>query len=159
MNAAQLHLMVVHLPVAGILAAAVLLALSLWRRSELLFQTACGFFLACTLLAGLAYFSGGYAYELLEARGAVDEEAAEEHALIARAAFYGMVLLGVATLAALLQYAQAERPGAALRWGLLAGAVLLAWLLAWTAHLGGRISHPEVRTLDWPLFPAITRNE
>lgn len=152
MNAAHVHLASVHLPVVGILATLALLALSLWLRSDLLFKVSCGFALACAAASALAYFSGGYAYDLMKPD--IDASLAESHALIGRAALLTMTLAGIVVLVALLQWLQGERPGPGLRWGLFAGLLLAAWTLSWAAHLGGRIRHPEVRGAEFFFFPS-----
>ena len=81
--------------------------------------------------------------------------AADSTAILATVtAFHAALAAGDSAAAlALLQYAQGERPAPWLRWALLVAALLLAWLLAWTAHQGGLIRHPELRALSSPLFP------
>lgn len=145
MSAAHLHLLVVHLPVVGCLSALVLLAIGEWRRSELVFQIACGFLLGCTVSAAAAYYSGPEAYEQLETVLAAEKTLIEDHAVLGRAAFVGMVIVGVVALQALLQFLQDEKPARWLRWLLLALTLAMCALFAWTAHLGGLIRHVELR--------------
>ncbi|NJL28434.1 MAG: hypothetical protein HC897_11385 [Thermoanaerobaculia bacterium] len=145
MSAAQLHLLVVHLPVVGCLAALVLLAIGEWRRSELVFQIACGFLLGCAAAAAVAYYSGPAAYEQLATVLEAEKTFIEDHAVLGRAAFVGMVIVGVVALQALLQYLQDEKPAPWLRWLLLVLTLAMCGLFAWAAHLGGLIRHVEVR--------------
>lgn len=145
MSAAHLHLLVVHLPVVGCIAAFVLLAIGEWRRSELVFQIACGFLLACALLSAAAYYSGPAAFEQLEMVLSAEKNLVEDHAVLGRAAFVGMVIVGVVALQALLQFLQDEKPARWLRWLLLVLTLGMCALFAWTAHLGGLIRHVEVR--------------
>ncbi len=144
MNPLQLHLMVVHLPVLGCPAAAGLLLASRLVRSEILFKTACVFLLIALLGGGAAFFSGPSAYDGLTV-DASTRELIEEHAALGKGAFVGLVLLGLAALLALLQYPQGERPSPWLRWLLLAASLLMALILAWTAHEGGLAGHVELR--------------
>jgi hypothetical protein len=156
MTATHLHLTVVHLPVVGCVFVAVLLAVALWRRSDLLFVTACCLLLACAGGAVAAYYSGPPAYEQVKQRLVDGEEAVEQHALLGRASFVGMILLGVLAIQALLRTAAGEGAAGWLRRVLLAGTLLLCWLLAWTAHLGGAVRHDELRGRSLPVFPSLT---
>lgn len=155
MSAAQLHLLAVHLPVLACPAAVVLLALARLTRNETFFQTGCGFLVLGALAGVAAYFSGPAAYESLALPAGPERELAEAHGALGKGAFMGMVLGGLAALLALLQYPQGERPAPWLRWALLAAALVLTWLLAWTAHQGGLIRHPELRELTLPLLPRL----
>ncbi|MCB1164011.1 MAG: hypothetical protein R3C71_11745 [Candidatus Krumholzibacteriia bacterium] len=155
MSAAQLHLLLVHLPVLACPAAAALLIASRIAANETLLKTACVTLVLGTLAATGAYFSGPPAYESLQLAPGPTRELVEAHAALGKGAFMGLVLLGLAALLALLQYPQGERPAPWLRWTLLAASLLLAWLLAWTAHQGGLIRHEELRALRLPLFPRL----
>lgn len=155
MSAAQLHLMAVHLPVLACPAALVLLALARLTRNETLFHAGAAFLVFAALSAALAYFSGPAAYESLALPAGPERELAEAHGALGKGAFMGTVLGGLAALLALLQIAQGERAAPWLRWTLLAAALVLTWLLAWTAHQGGLIRHPELRELTLPLFPRL----
>lgn len=155
MSAAEVHLAVVHVPVVGCFFVAVLLAVALWRRSELLFLTAAALLLVCTAGAIAAYYSGPPAYEQVKSRLVDGENAVEQHAVLGRAAFVGMILLAALALQAVLRTAAGERAARGLRWALLIGALLLCWLLAWTAHLGGAVRHDELRDRPLPIFPRL----
>ena len=144
MNPLQLHLLMVHLPVLGCPAACGLLLAARLARSEILFKTACVFLLIAMIGGGVAFFSGPAAYEGLTV-DAPTRELIEEHAALGKGAFMGLVLLGLAALLALMQYPQGERPAPWLRWVLLAASLLMALLLAWTAHEGGLAGHPALR--------------
>jgi len=152
MNAAQLHLMTVHVPVLGAGLAAVLLAVGVWRRNLLVEQLALFGLVVSALGAVTAYLSGPGAYEILDAGYVVDKALIEHHAVLGKAAFVGMAVLGVAAVTALLQHAQGEAPPRALNFVLVGGGLCLGWLLAWTAHEGGSIRHPEIRGA-LPIFP------
>jgi hypothetical protein len=155
MNAAQVHLMVVHVPVVGLLGVALLLALGLLTRNEGMLRAGHGFLLLCTACAAAAYVSGPWAWEIISgaAEGATDLVAS--HAVLGRALLVGLVLASIVALNALLQAAQGM---ATPRWqhALILGSVLpLAALAAWTAHSGGLIRHPEVRAVS-PASPSPT---
>lgn len=155
MSAVWLHLAVVHLPIVLTLAALVLLGLAAWRRSELVFQIACGFLLVSALLAIAAYYSGPEAYEVLEAELRAEKDRVEDHAVLGRSVFVGMIVVGVGALQALLQFLQGESPAKWHRWALFALTLVMCYLFAWTAHLGGGIRHPEIRGVEIPIFPEL----
>ncbi len=152
MNAAHWHIVLVHVPVVGALFALTTLALAVSLRSGVLFRLGSGFVVACALTAGAAYFSGGEAYELMKPD--VETALVESHAVIGRAALLASVLTGVVALVGLLQELQGEQPPPALRWGLTFASGAVVWLMAWAAHLGGRIRHPEVRGGELFIFPS-----
>ena len=66
MSAAQLHLLVAHLPVFACFAAVILLLAAGIGRNETLFKTACVFLVAAALSSGAAYLSGPAAYASLQ---------------------------------------------------------------------------------------------
>lgn len=152
MNWLQIHLAVVHLPVLGLPAAAALLVLALARQDERLQTTALWLPVLLAAAAGLAYASGGYSYEALAPVWAMTAETgeatralAESHAVAGRAGFFGLVLLGAFALQLRLQGFQGQRPkrGAVIALAVLCAA--LGLLLAWIAHQGGLVGHPELR--------------
>ncbi|MGC1276316.1 MAG: DUF2231 domain-containing protein [Planctomycetaceae bacterium] len=155
MNTAQLHLMTAHLPVVGVPFAAGLIVAGLIGKSETLWRAGCWTLLIAAVFAAFPYFSGPPAYELLSEQYGVAAEPVERHAVVARAASLGLVLLGAVTVSALLRDFQGDRPGRVLRTVILAGAVVVTYALAWSAHLGGSIRHPElVKPPIWA-FPTL----
>ncbi len=155
MNPFQAHLLSVHVPVLGSLAATALFLAARIGRSETLFKTACVAVLVSTLGALAAFLSGPPAFELLEGDFSMDPDMMKTHAALGKGAFMGLVLLGMAAALTLTQYAQGETPPAWLRWVLLFASLLLAYMLAWTAHEGGMAAHPEIGdSLDF-LFPRL----
>ncbi|MDA0842069.1 MAG: hypothetical protein O3B01_06590 [Planctomycetota bacterium] len=158
MTAVRLHLMVVHLPVVGCLFVLAILLVAHQTRQEIVFKIGYGLLLFCTVSGAVAYISGGYAYEQLASKPVVQVEHTDPHALIARAAFTLLVVAGVATLSVFLQYLQGENPHVWHRRGILIATFVLVYLFAWTAHLGGRVRHEEIRESSY-LFPEIQWNE
>jgi uncharacterized membrane protein len=142
-NQAQLHLVLSHAPVFGCLAALPMLLIAEIRNSDLLRKIACWYLLASAAAACGAYFTGPGALELLEQFADTDQEIVEAHALLGRASFVGMIILGAAALIALLQYMQEDRCTAWLRGGLIALVLAHIALLAVTSRQGGMIRHPE----------------
>ena len=156
MNAAQIHLLVVHAPVIGSISALILLIFAQVRGNDTVLRIACWFLLGCLALSGVAYFSGPPAETLLKAmREEVNSRDVLHHGLVARGAFIGMFVIGIGAFNVLVRFAQGEPPARWLRWALLAATVAVCYVFAWAAHLGGVVSHPEL--LDPPLiiFPEL----
>lgn len=156
MNAAQLHLLTVHLPVFGSASGLVLMLLALARNSESLVRTALGFVVVGTLLGVPAYFSGPGAMEVAQRFAPIDEHLVEQHAIIAKVAFFASLVLAAMAIK-ILWDARGAETGKGTRISLLGAMLLIAWLMAWTAHLGGAIRHPEIREPQWLLFPELPR--
>ncbi|MCR9247505.1 MAG: hypothetical protein NXI31_20935 [bacterium] len=156
MNGAQLHLLVVHLPVVGMLAALTLMTLALVRDSEAMTRTAIGFVVFGALLGAPGYFSGPYAMAVAKGFTELDEHLVEQHAIAAKAAFFASALL--AAIAVKIWWDATDTgTGKATRVGLWCAMLAITWLMAWTAHLGGIIRHPEIREPVWWVFPELPR--
>ena len=152
-SASQIHLLVVHLPVVGCPFVLALLLLGHRLKSDLLMRVGYGFLTAVAAFGVVAYYSGPPAFEGLESELAAERPWVEQHALVARAAFVVLVVAGVLAVQAWLQFLQEEPPGRWLRRSILILVLVVTYLLAWSAHLGGQIRHPEIRHPGLPLFP------
>jgi len=145
MSSVHLHLMTTHLPVVGTLFSWALLLLAAIKKSQELAKTAFAFFVLTGLLAVPAFFSGEPASDALKGVQGVSREAIEQHQELAQVAFICLSALALASLAALIWY----RRGRVLpRWTiitLLLVTLPVGGLLGWTANLGGRVRHGEIR--------------
>ncbi len=155
MSAAHLHLTIVHLPVVGVPLALAMLAFGHLRGHEVLLRFGYGVLVACGALSIVAFYSGPPTYELLESELLPQKEQVEQHAVLGRAAFIGGVLVAVLAIQALLQFLQDEPPARWLRVTIFLGALVLTYLLVWSAHLGGGIRHPEVQQPELFVFPKL----
>lgn len=153
MSAAHLHLLTVHLPV--ILCP---LALVLFLGARLRWDTPAArigrwLLIAAAAVGVPAYFSGPTAFESMETELAPMRDLVELHAVLGRAAFFGLVLLALTALQTTLRELQEEPVPRWLHAIVVVGTLLLSYVLAWTGHLGGAIRHPEIgEALSW-LFP------
>lgn len=160
MSAVQLHLAVVHLPVVLCPLAAALLIYAMLQKKRGDAFLKLGWILLLVSAAGslTAYYSGPSAFEQLNEQmtGSVGtiKDLVEDHAVLGRTAFVGMVLVGVLAIQGLLQFAQGEQPARWLRVTILMGALVLSYVLIWSAHLGGQVGHPEIRGPS-VLFPRL----
>jgi hypothetical protein len=152
MSSAQLHLALNHTPIYGLLFGLGILAAGFGLK-HLLVRRVGLVVLALGALSVLpAYLSGEPAEEMMENRPGISEERIEEHE---EASEFALVLSLLASAAAgfALALPRLKRPRAAAHEGkaTTAAAVLAVLALAAlgrTAHLGGMISHPELRSED-----------
>lgn len=144
MNGAQIHLMLNHTAVIGMPMIAFLWIAGALARSSAVLRV--GLLLA--VLVALAtigtFLSGEPAEKIVEKLPGISESSIERHEDAARAAMAAVQVVGLAALAGLIAFRGRQVPrGLGLTLAAL-GIVVAAWL-AWTAHLGGLIHHPELR--------------
>lgn len=155
MNAPHIHLLAVHLPVVLCPLVVALLALGWLRKSDGLEKTGYAILIFAAAAGTIAFYSGPSAFEMLQEKLSDERQLVEDHAAIARAAFIVALLAGAVAIQALLQFAQEEPPVRWLRAAILAAAIAACYLMAWSAHLGGQIRHPEVRGSGFSPFPPL----
>lgn len=145
MDAAQLHLLLNHLPVIGGIFALALLAYGWIRGQDAVVRVAL-WALVVAGAAGIAtYLSGEPAEEVVEELAGVSEALIERHEEAAAWATGGSVLAGLIALFVLgLHRARPVGRGAAA--AVLVVGLGAAGLMGWTAHLGGQVRHSEIRS-------------
>jgi hypothetical protein len=145
MTAAHWHLVLNHIPLLGLLFGTAILAYGLWRGQTDVQQASLGLLAVAGLAIIAVYLTGEPAEEVVEGLAGVSHDAIEAHEHFA---WYGLVAgiaTGVMALGALL-YGALRRQ--LVRWTAVAtllGALLSVGLIGYTANLGGKISHPELR--------------
>jgi uncharacterized membrane protein len=145
MSAAHWHLMLNHIPLLGLAIGTVLLAYGAGRRHDDVQRASLGLLAGAGLSAIAVYLTGEPAEEVVEGLANVSHDALDAHEHFAIYALVGGIATGVAALGSLL-YGWARR--ALARWTVLLTLVLAlttTGLLGYTANLGGKISHPELR--------------
>ena len=145
MDAPQVHLMLNHLPVLGVLFSALVLGIGLITRNTAITRLAIATLVASALAAIPVFLSGEPAEEAIEHSAGVSEQVIEAHEDAARIAIIAVELLGLAALLGWLRYRRSDLNRGFAPVLLLATLVLSGWM-AWTAHLGGQIRHPELRS-------------
>ena len=154
-TAAHLHLLTVHLPVILCPLALVLFACARLRHDTPAARIARWLLVASAAVGVPAYFSGPTTFEAMEAELAPMRDLVELHAVLGRAAFFGLVLLALTALQTTLREMQEEPVPGWLHGVVVVGTFLLSYVLAWTGHLGGAIRHPEIgEALSW-IFPRL----
>jgi uncharacterized membrane protein len=144
MTAAHFHLAFNHVPVVLVPVAVVMLSYAMASRSADLTKGALVLLIVSTLFGAGAFLTGEPAEAAVGQMAGVSTEAIEAHEGLAPFAAAVTALAGLFALVVLLQW----RPGGATPWTMIATLVVAfaaAVLLAWTAYLGGRINHPELR--------------
>ncbi len=144
MSGAHFHLAFNHVPVVLVPVAVVMLSYAMARKSADLTKGALALLIVSTLFAAGAFLTGEPAEAAVERIAGVSTEAIEAHEGLAPIAAAATALAGLFALVVLLKW----RPGGATPWTMIATlgvAFAAAVLLAWTAYLGGRINHPELR--------------
>jgi len=144
MNPAHLHLLTNHLPVLGTLFGLCLLLFAQIRKSDELKKVSFGIFLVVALLSVPSYLSGEPAEDQVENIATVSKVFLEQHEDAAKVAFIGVLVLGALGLIGLLRY----RFQCSCKWlspVVLIAAIAVTATMMWTANLGGKIRHSEIR--------------
>ena|SRR5690349_12276921 len=143
MNAPQIHLMLNHIPVLGIVFVVAALVAGLWSQRGSLVRFGLFTLVAIAIVSAPVFFSGGRSEDAVERLAGVQKNMIEQHEDAATFVTAGLAVLGILALITLIRYRKRVIPVPATA-VVLAGAVLLSAALAWTAHLGGLIRHAEL---------------
>jgi hypothetical protein len=150
MNAIHVHLMLTHVPVLGTVFGLGLLLVALWRRSDEVKKVALGVFVLAALFAVPVYLTGEPAEDGVKGLPGVTKAVIEDHEEAAEVAFTSLVILGVGALAGLFFFRRGKAVPGWFGAGLLAAALVVGGLMIWTANLGGRVRHTEIRSQTVP---------
>jgi uncharacterized membrane protein len=145
MNWAQAHLLLNHLPVLGLVYSLLIFGGSFfWYRREL--RRAGLILFVITALGTIpVYMTGEPAEHLVRDMPQVDRDAIETHQDWATASLIAIEVLGVVALASLYLSWKSTLPELLVQACLLL-ALISFGIVGWTAHLGGQVHHPEVRS-------------
>jgi uncharacterized membrane protein len=146
MSAAHFHLMLNHIPLLGLIFGAVLLAYGLWRGAEDVQKASLGLLAVAGLSAIAVYLTGEPAEEIVEGLAGVSHDAIEAHEEWGWYALFAGIATGVVALGTLLVGWVWERLWRGAVVLTLVLALLSSGLLGYTANLGGKVHHPELRT-------------
>ncbi len=149
MNAALLHLTFNHVPVIGLIFSLAVLIIGRWLRSDTTQRVGLWMLLATALFAIPAFLTGEPAEDIAQKFPGVEKAFIEEHEDAAGMALGSAIAAGLAAVVVLFVSRKRTIPA----WGLVTALVLSlvsAGGMAWTAHLGGLIRHPEIRSATAP---------
>jgi uncharacterized membrane protein len=145
MSAAHVHLALNHVPVLGTLFGAALLAYGLWRRQEAVQRASLGLLAVAGIVVVAVYWTGEPAEEIVEGLAGVSHDAIEVHEEWGWYAFLSSIATGIAALASLgLGRVRRQLVRRAVPF-VLALSLISTGVMLYTASLGGKISHPELR--------------
>ena len=116
------------------------------RKSEEIKRVSLGIFAIIAVATHPVYFTGEPAEEIVDRLPGVEEPIIEEHEESALIAFTAVGILGISALGTLWRYRRADTIPKRL---VIAGMILsiaVCGLMAWTADLGGKIRHSEIRS-------------
>jgi LPXTG-motif cell wall-anchored protein len=147
MNLAHLHLILNHLPVLGVPFGLALLGYGLWRRSDELKRTALAVLLLAALVTVPVYFTGEPAEDVVKGLPGVSRPLLSRHEDAATTAFVVVGIAGLAALAGLLAFRRNKNLPGWYSGLILAVSLAASGLLVWTANLGGKARHPEIRAV------------
>jgi uncharacterized membrane protein len=152
MNAAHLHLVLNHFPVIGSAIAIFVLIIGILKKSDDIKKTGAMIILLTSLITIPVYFSGEDAQAMIEGNfDDVDEEFIEPHEDFAFYSFIAMDIAGLLALASLLRFRNQNSFPNSVTYTLLILLIIVNGMMAYTANLGGKIHHPEIREdkLPW----------
>jgi hypothetical protein len=154
MNAAHWHLVLNHIPLIGIGFVALLMVIAFLRKSSELVSVSMVLALIVALFAIPAYLTGEPAEEVVENTPGISENLIEEHEEAAEKAFILVEAVGGLALIGLIARRFSRNLGNTLAVATLAGLLAGGGLVAYTANLGGKIHHQEIRDGSAPLAPS-----
>jgi hypothetical protein len=134
-----------HVPLLGLVFGAILLGGGLWRGSEDVARASLGLLAVAGLSALAVYLTGEPAEEVVEGLAGVSSEALEAHEEWGWFALLGSGATGICALGTLLLGIGRTRVGRGAAVLTLILALLASGIVGYTANLGGKISHPELR--------------
>jgi len=146
MNWAHIHLILNHIPLIGIGFVILLFIIGLLRKSNELIKVSLIFVVIVALWAIPAYLTGEPAEEIVENLPGISENLIKSHEESAETAFIFTEIVGALALITLFVRRFFQTLGNRLTIIVLIGLLISGGLIAWTANLGGKINHPEIRS-------------
>ena len=141
----HIHLLVNHAPVFGSLFALALLVASYFYAPDVLRRTGFAVLIVTALAALIAFLTGDSAQHAIRGFPGVVRSMIDEHEEMGESSFIVASVVGALALIVLVWWRSRPIPRVATL-VLLLGSVIVSGMMAYTALLGGRIRHSEVRT-------------
>ena len=153
MNALQIHLSLLHFPIALTIIALVPAAVGWFKNHEISRSAGALLLVASSLFAIPTYLSGDSAKERVKYFDGVSKAAIEEHDKAAGYALFFLEFTGALSLAYLVLLAKCKPVPKYFYLGVLISALFTSTVVARTAHLGGLIRHEELRISTGAISP------
>lgn len=143
MNPANIHIALTHFPIAGVVFSCIFLIIALIQNKQELKKIALWFTLLCSLTVLPVYFSGESAEEMLEHKNGYSEQLIEAHEEFATIPFVFIIALGLFSFIALKMKKDDNKLFAVV----IILSIISSTTILYTAKLGGRIKHDEIRKI------------
>lgn len=148
MDPLHVHLFINHLPIAGTILGAFVLILALWFRSKHTEIAAYALFILSSLGAVIAYLTGEGAEHAVRHIPGIVKDTIEQHEHFSIYALVALIILGIASVAGIIQIQQRSTLVKKVPYMMLILSVICFGLISWTAYLGGQIRHTELNNRD-----------
>jgi len=137
-----------HIPVIGVGFITLLLIVAMARKSNELIAVALGFTILLSLATVPVYLTGHLAEEVLEDLHlpSISKERIEAHEEKADIAFISIEVAGALAIITLIVRRYSSRRGSVMIVLTLLALIISGGLVVWTADLGGKIHHQEIRS-------------
>lgn len=152
MNAAHLHIILNHFPIIGTAISIFVLLTGIIMKSDEVKKVSLLVIVLTALVTIPVYISGDSAQAKVEGNYEdVDEDFIEAHEEFAKYSFIAMDILGVLAIGALLRFKKPKQLPGFVVFLMLVFLLVVNGMMAYTANLGGKIHHPEIREdkLPW----------
>lgn len=135
-----------HLPIVGLPLAGIVLGYGTLKKASVVIRLGLSLIVLLSIATIPVYLSGEPAEDKIEEQANVSKHFIEEHEEAAETAFVVVLVTGSLALLALLAGKKSLGVEARLIKATALGVLASVALLVWTGSLGGKISHPELRS-------------
>lgn len=152
MNAAHLHLVLNHFPIIGSAIAIFVLLIGIIKKSDDVKKVSVLILILTALVTIPVYLSGENAQAKVEGNyDDIDESFIDSHEDFALYSFIAMDIAGAIGLIAMFLYKKPKPLPDSFAYFMLVLLFIVNGMMAYTANLGGKIHHPEIREdrLPW----------
>ncbi len=152
MNAAHLHLVLNHIPVIGSAIAIFVLLIGILKKSDDVKKVSVLILILTALITIPVYLTGEKAQAKVEGNYEdVDEDLIKAHEDFALYSFIAMDIAGAIALVSMFLFKKPKQLSNTFAFFLFVLLIIVNGMMAYTANLGGKIHHPEIRedTLPW----------
>ncbi|MEX2595082.1 MAG: hypothetical protein WD426_20125 [Anditalea sp.] len=144
MDQTHIHLITNHIPVIGSFFGIFVLIYGMIMHSYPIIKAAYYIFIICAVGAAVTFWTGEAAEETIERMGGISEAVIEKHEDSAGIALLSMIILGSASIGALLYPFYQSSFSKLLSYIILAIALISFGITVNTSRLGGNIRHTEI---------------
>ncbi len=160
MNAAHFHLVINHFPIIGSAIAIFVLLIGIIKKSDDVKKVSVLILVLTALVTIPVYLSGEKAQAKVEGNYEdVEEEYIDAHEDFALYSFIAMDIAGALALVSMLLHKKPKILPNSFAYFILAVLIVVNGMMAYTAYLGGKIHHPEIREDKLPWESSVNSNE